>query len=67
MAFPVATKVRVADGSSEYRGHVGVVVAVVDDTHQVRIDGHGCSSRVQFLSGQLQEDFSSQPTNYSQC
>jgi len=67
MAFNVDDKVRVIDESSEYRGHRGVVKAVTDDNHQVRLDGHGCAGRVTLRTDQLATDALTHPTDYTQC
>jgi|GEM_PF-6751398 len=67
MAFNVNDKVRVADQSSSYRTHRGVVKSVSGSLHQVRIDGHGCKGRVPLVTGQLKIDTTSHPTSYAQC
>lgn len=56
MAFNVDDQVRVADQSSEYRGHSGTVMAVDGDNHQVRLFGHGCNDRVTLRTDQLKAD-----------
>ena len=40
MAFNVNDQVRVADQSSPYRQHRGIVKSVSGSLHQVRLDGH---------------------------
>lgn len=67
MAFNVNDKVRVADQSSEYRLHRGVVKAVSGEVHDVRIDGHGCHQTVKLRTDQLKADTTTHPTSYAQC
>lgn len=67
MAFSASTKVRVADQSSEYRNHKGVVVSASGDDHQVRLDQHGCGKTVLLRTDQLVQDYTTHPTDYSQC
>lgn len=56
MAFNVGDQVRVADQSSEYRGHSGDVMAVDGDNHEVRLYGHACAGRVTLRTDQLRTD-----------
>ena len=67
MAFSVDDKVRVADESSAYRGHRGVVQAVSSDLHDVRLEGFGCSQVVQLLTGQLKADTRPNSVSYAMC
>lgn len=67
MAFSPATKVRVADQSSEYRGRRGVVMEVASDNHLVRLDGNSCSKTVRLRTDQLKQDYTTHVTDYSQC
>ena len=67
MAYSVGNQVRVVDQSTDYRNRVGVVQAVSGDSHEVRLDGYGCNTVTTFLTGQLQADSITQPTDYSQC
>ena len=67
MAFAVDDKVRVADESSEYRGHRGEVQNVNGELHYVRIDQHGCNNQVLLRTDQLQLDLTAHQTDYSQC
>ncbi len=67
MAFDVNDKVRVADQSSRYRGHRGVVMAVSGSLHQVRLDGHGCRGRVPLRTDQLKIDTTTHLVSYAQC
>lgn len=67
MAFAVDARIRVADGSSAYRWKKGTVISVDGDQHQVRLDGHGCNGRTEFLTGQLKSDGTPEVLNYGQC
>jgi len=67
MAFDVADKVRVADQSSRYRGHRGVVKAVSGSLHQVRLEGHGCAGRIPLRTDQLKADTRADAVSYAQC
>ncbi len=64
MAFSVGQRVRVADQSSGYRGMSGIVKVVTDD---VRLDGHACTGRIRFLTGQLKVDGTVSALSYAQC
>ena len=52
--FEIGDRVRVSSQASQYRNHLGVVVAVDDTDVYVRIDGHGKTSRTLFTEGELQ-------------
>jgi transcription antitermination factor NusG len=67
MAFAVGTKVRVADESSEYRGHRGEITSVNGERHRVRLDQHGCATNTLLRTDQLQEDLTAHQTDYTQC
>ncbi len=70
MAFnDVGNRVRIADDSSQWRGHSGLVVSqdTIDDTlyNNVRIDGHGAHSHQPFLTAQLKTEPLASPVDYS--
>lgn len=67
MAYSLNDQVRVADQSSEYRGHSGVVKGVSGDNHDVRLFGHSCAGRVVLRTDQLQADTRAVPIDYSRC
>ena len=67
MAFNVNDQVRVADQSSPYRQHRGIVKSVSGSLHQVRLDGHACKGRVPLVTSQLKIDATTLPTSYAQC
>ena len=66
--YTVDQRVRVTDDSSAYRNMPGTVVAVLDDdTYAVRLDGHSCNSRVNFLVAQLKTNDVAARVSYAQC
>jgi len=67
MAHSVDDKVLVTDQNSEYRNKRGVVKAVSGDSHEVRLSGHGCNSRVSLLTAQMRVITSTDPISYSNC
>lgn len=67
MAYTVGQRVRVADQSLEWRGLGGEVMEVTGDSHEVRLDGHGCRARTTLLTSQLQTDEREAPLDYSNC
>lgn len=67
MAFSVTNRVQVADESSQWRGLSGTVMAVDDDDHDLRLDGHPCKSRHRLLTTQLKLDGRTAPIDYTRC
>jgi len=68
MAFDVDDQVKVNNESSQWRGRTGQVKAVLSGSnYEVRLDGHGCSSRVVFAEGDLAADTRAAPVDYSRC
>ena len=54
--YDAGTRVRVADFTSQYRGHTGEVLSRSGSTHDVRLDGFGGSQSVPLLTPQLRDN-----------
>ena len=68
MAFNVDDQVKVANDGSQWRGLTGQVKEVLaDDNYSVRLDGHGCHSRVVIAEDDLKSDSRDAPYDYSRC
>lgn len=65
MAFSVNQRVKVTDQHSEFRNHLGTVLAVNGNSHQVRLDGFPNRKRQLLLTGQLQLTTLPDPIDYS--
>jgi len=65
MAFSEDARVKVSDLSSEHRGRLGVVIAVTDDDHDVRLDGFPTTKTFRLLTNQLQSSTQAIPVTYS--
>ena len=65
MAFLADDRVRVTHQSSEHRTRLGVVISVVGDAHEVRLDGFPTAKTYRLLTKQLQSSTQAIPVTYA--
>lgn len=63
--YNAGTRVKVADASSQWRGHVGEVLSRDGSTHNVRLDGFAKDATVPLLTPQLRRDLTEEVLDYS--